>query len=160
MRTVYIETTIVSYYVSRPSRDLVIAARQELTRQWWETRRCEYHACISPLVTEEARRGDSAVAARRLAMLSDIEMLSPSPEIEVLGKRLKEELSIPDDKESDAFHLSFAVCHRVDFLLTWNCAHLANPTVERLLTDFVRANDLWLPVICTPEEMNEEGNVP
>ena len=158
MRTVYLETTIVSYYVARPSRDIVIAARQQLTREWWESNRARYRVCISPLVTEEARMGDPDAAAKRLDVLRDIEVLDPSPEIERTGVRLKEALRIPDDKQADAFHLAYTVHHRIDFLLTWNCAHLANAETERVLTDYARANDLWLPVACTLDEMTEEGD--
>jgi len=158
MRTVYLETTIVSYYMARLSSDLVLAARQQMTRDWWESARSRYRVCISPLVIEEARQGDPEAAAKRLAVLQDIEVLNPSPEIEHTGMRLKEALSIPVNKQADSFHLAYTVHHRIDFLLTWNCAHLANAETERVLTDFARANNLWLPVICTPEEMIVEGD--
>jgi predicted nucleic acid-binding protein len=159
MRTVYLETTIVSYYVARPNRDLVIAARQQLTREWWERNRAGLRVCISPLVTEEARQGDPDAAAKRLDVLRDIEVLEPLPEIERMGQRLKDALRIPDNKQADAFHLAYAVHYRLDFLLTWNCAHLANAETERILTDYARANDLWLPIVCTLEEMAEERDL-
>ena len=99
------------------------------------------------------------MAAKRLSLLAPLEMLTPAPEIEPLGKRIKAAIGIPDGKATDAYHLAFAVHHKVDYLLTWNCAHLANPGIERALTDFTRANDLWLPIVCTPEEMSEEDAV-
>ena len=155
MRTVYLETTIVSYYVARTSRDLIIAARQELTRKWWADKRSGYRLLASPAVREEARMGDREAARRRLDLLTgpDIEFLKPSSEVDDLAETVREALAIPKTKKFDALHLAYAIKYGVDCLLTWNCSHFANPEILRLLVNFCRANDLWLPVVCTPEAM-------
>ena len=153
MRTVYLETTIVSYYVARPSRDLVIAARQQLTREWWDEGRRNDRVVISPVVLDEAREGDVAVAARRMRLLADMEVLPESPAIAPLAVALGRAIHLPATKSADAFHLAYAIACRLDCLLTWNCAHFVNAATRRRLYDYCRQHDLWFPVVCTPEEM-------
>ena len=152
-RTVYVETTIISYMTSRPSRDIIVLARQELTRQWWEMERTRYRICISSQVVEEARIGDPSAARKRLALLAGLESLTPTPRIDEVSRSIRSALKIPTKSVGDAIHVAFAVCYELDYLLTWNCAHLANADNLRLLTDFCRREGLWLPVVCTPEEM-------
>jgi hypothetical protein len=156
MRTVYIETSIISYYAARPSRDLIALARQEITRDWWERGRTHWQLLISPVVIDEARRGDPVAAERRVAALAGMQVLEPLPAVSSLALRLKSALNLPDAKDLDAFHLAFAVHYRVECLLAWNFAHFANPTTERALADFVQSNGLWLPIMCTPEQLLEE----
>jgi predicted nucleic acid-binding protein len=161
-QSVYIETTIVSYYVSRPSRDLTIAARQALTRDWWETKRQEYRVVASPAVFREAGMGDADAAQRRIAALTtpDIEVLAPTDRIEELAVAIRVELEIPEAKHVDAVHIAYAVEYEIDDLLTWNCAHFANAETLKRFAEFCRRGNLWLPVICTPYEMSgDEGDV-
>lgn len=153
MRTVYLETTIVSYYVSRPSRDLIMAARQQLTREWWEGERPDCRLVVSPVVLDETREGDPAAAARRMALLAGMAVLPASPKIDPLAVDLGRAIRLPTTKAADAFHLAYAIVYKVDYLLTWNCAHFVNALTRRRLYDYCRQNDLWLPVVCTPEEM-------
>lgn len=155
VRTVYLETTIVSYYVAWPSRDVVTLARQESTRQWWERTRKAYRNLISPAVLEEAREGDRDAARRRLNALAGIEVLEYSPEVDPLAGRLRSALRIPRRKSADAMHLAYAVHYEVEVLLTWNCEHLADAETQRRLADFTRQENLWLPVVCTPDQMRE-----
>jgi predicted nucleic acid-binding protein len=152
---VYLETTIVSYYVARPCRDVVALARQEVTRAWWERKRGAYHNLISPAVLEEAGAGDRDAARRRLDALGGIEILEYDPAIDSLAERLRSALRIPRRKGVDALHLAYVVYYEIDILLTWNCEHLADAETQRRLADFVRHENLWLPVICTPEQMRE-----
>lgn len=161
-QSVYIETTIVSYYVSRPSRDLTIAARQALTREWWDTKRQNYRVVASPAVFREASMGDADAAQRRMAALTmpDIEVLAPTSRIEELAVAIRSELEIPEAKHVDAVHIAYAVAYEVDVLLTWNCAHFANAETLKRFAEFCRRGNLWLPVICTPYEMSgDEGEV-
>ena len=153
MQTVYLETTIVSYYVSRPSRDVVIAARQTLTREWWETERGKYSLVVSPVVLAEAGAGDPDAARKRLDALTGCAVLHGCAEIDSLADRIQAALDIPASKELDAFHLAYAVFYRVPYLLTWNCAHLADPEIELKLARFCLGQNLWVPVVCTPEHM-------
>lgn len=159
---VYIETTVVSYYVSRPSCDLTIAARQALTREWWEAKRQHYRVVTSPAVFREASMGDSDAAQLRIAALTtpDIEVLAPTSRIEELAVAIRAELEIPEAKHIDAVHIAYAVAYEIDVLLTWNCAHFANAGTLKRFAEFCRRCNLWLPVICTPYEMSgDEGGV-
>jgi predicted nucleic acid-binding protein len=153
MRTVYIETTVVSYLVARPSRDIVIAARQELTREWWDGGRQACRLVVSPVVLDEAHEGDPAVAARRAELLAGMEVLPVSSDVDPLAVDIGRVIRLPASKAADAFHLAYAIVYKVDCLLTWNCAHFVNALTRRRLYDYCRQNDLWLPVVCTPEEM-------
>ena len=161
-QSVYIETTIVSYYVSRPSRDLTIAARQALTHEWWETKRQNYRVVASPAVFREACMGDPDAAQRRIAALTtqNIEVLAPTARIEELAVAIRTALDIPEAKHVDAVHIAYAVAYEIDDLLTWNCAHFANAETLKRFAEFCRHGNLWLPVICTPYEMSgDEGDL-
>ncbi len=106
--TVYIETSVVSYYVSRPSRDVIALAHQEITRLWWEESLPTFRCCISPVVIEEAQQGDELQALRRLKALSDFEILEATKEVEGLTTYYMKELKLPDKAIRDAAHLAFA----------------------------------------------------
>lgn len=154
--SVYIETTIFGFLTARPSRIIVQAARQELTRRWWEEERDKYRTFASAHVIEEARAGDPDAAAKRLDALATVDMLVPTPKLEALASRIQQSLQLPQKARFDALHVAYAVCYELDYLLTWNCTHLANSEVLRRLTDFLREQQLWQPIICTPEEMIPE----
>jgi len=151
--SLYLETTIPSYLTARPSRDVLVLARQELTREWWERERDTYRVVVSTVVVEEIGRGDPAAAERRLQLVAEAEVLDTGPEVEDLAPKIREELSIPEEAKLDAFHLAFTMWHELDYLLTWNCRHIANAKRLRLLARFAAREGLWLPVICTPETM-------
>lgn len=151
--TVYLETTIPSYLTARPSRDLLVAAHQQLTREWWEEERGKYELLVSPRVAEEARRGDPDAASDRLALLAELSMLEPSPSVDELASAIFEGLHVPDRAVGDALHLAYAMHYEVDYLLTWNCAHLANAATLKALALFAQESGLWLPIVCTPEAL-------
>jgi len=153
--TVYLETTIVSYLTARPSRDLRVRGHQVATHRWWDDERGRYSTLISTRVIEEARRGDPEAAAKRLAILSALEVLADRPEIEALATLLRDEIPIPERYSFDAFHMAFAIHYRLDYLLTWNCSHLANAECSRRLADLSREHGFWLPIICTPDNLIE-----
>jgi len=158
--SLYLETTIVSYATARPSNDPLIREHQRLTRGWWAEKRRNYRVFASQAVVEEAEGGDASAAEERLRLLAEVTLLPPDPRIEPVASMVRLALRIPEKAVSDALHLAFAVHYRLDYLLTWNCAHLANAQSLRRLADFCRAEGLWLPIICTPEEMTEwEGEV-
>jgi predicted nucleic acid-binding protein len=158
--SLYLETTIVSYAAARPSNDPLIREHQKLTRRWWQEKRHSYRVFASQAVVEEAEGGDASAAEERLRLLAEVSLLPPDPRIESLATTVRRALHIPEKAVSDALHLAFAVHYRLDYLLTWNCAHLANAQNLRSLADLCRAEGLWQPIICTPEEMTEwEGEV-
>ena len=153
MDTVYIETTIVSYLVAKPSRDPVLAAHQQLTRQWWQDQRSAYHCLVSDEVLKESARGDASHAWLRLEALQDFPTLSITAEVEVLAEAVLQSGSLPPAARSDAIHVAVATLAGIEFLLTWNCRHLANPHLQKQLRALMLARGLTLPEICTPIEL-------
>ena len=125
-RTVYIETSIVSYLAARPSRDLITAAHQQLTALWWDRRRQEFDLYVSQLVLDEAAAGDLDAAQRRGAILETLPLLDITDEVTSLAAALVRGVPLPPRAGADALHIAVAACHGMDFLLTWNCAHIAN----------------------------------
>ncbi len=153
----YLETTIPSYLVARPSRDVIVLARQQLTRDWWDNRRHDYEIYVSQIVLEESSRGDATYARKRLELLQDLPVLDVTPPaIKELADRLLKTFSLPAKALTDALHLAVASYHVTDYLLTWNCAHLANAHVVRRLTKYAADNRCHLPTVCTPEELVNE----
>lgn len=150
--SIFIETTIPSYYVARPSRDVLQFARQELTRLWWDMHREQFALRTSQLVLDEAAGGEPAKAAERLKLLDGIALLDLNEQVEALAAELLAVGILPAVAGRDAYHLAVAGVHGVDFLLTWNCKHIANPFIaDRLLSCFSAAG-VHLPVLCTPEQ--------
>ena len=153
---VYIETSVVSYLASRPSRDMVIAAHQELTRQWWEERSEKYDILISELVREEARRGDREAASERMNILDSFLVLQVSDQAVTLAEVLVNKGPIPTQASADALHIAIAASNGIDYLLTWNCKHLANATHRHRLEIMIEDASYACPIICTPEELMED----
>lgn len=152
--SVYLETTIVSYLAARPSRDIVIAAHQQITRDWFD-RRNRFELFVSQAVVEEAGRGDAAVAARRTGLLSGIPVLELGAEVHELADRLLVVRAVPPKAMIDAVHIAVAAANRMDYLLTWNCTHIANAAIRGKIDRACRDAGLQAPVICTPEELME-----
>ena len=144
--SVYIETTIVSYLTARPSRDLVIRAHQRLTREWWRDRRTDFALHISPLVLQEARMGDRRVARRRLRALRGIPVLAVTPGAIALARRLVRRGPIPERAEVDALHIATAPVHGMDYLVTWNCRHIANAMMRNLIEALCRLGRYEPPI--------------
>lgn len=157
-KRVYIETTIVSYLTAKPTRDLIIAAHQEITREWWAQYRSQFDVVVSQLVIDEAGDGDSSAAAKRLDVLKGLSVVSVSLRATSLAKDFVSEGLIPEKAVIDALHLAVGVVHGVDVLLTWNCRHLANATMLGDIGQYVRSRGHEMPIVCTPEElMGEDG---
>jgi hypothetical protein len=153
MPSVYLETTIPSYLTAWRSPELVMAARQQITRDWWETRRRDFELFVSQLVIDEASGGDASAAARRLEVLEGIALLDFGDDANALSKLLMRELLLPTRAESDAVHIAIAVVNGMDYLLTWNCAHIANAALRPRIEEACRSFGYRMPVICTPEEL-------
>lgn len=150
----YLETTIVSYLAASSSRDIVIAAHQQITREWWE-RRTRFDLFISEAVVEEAARGDAVVAARRAALLAGIPVLDLDAEVYDVANRLVVARVVPAKALIDAIHIAVATVNRVEYLVTWNCTHIANAAVRGKIEQVCRSAGLQAPTICTPEELME-----
>lgn len=150
--SVFIETTIPSYYVSRPSRNLLQFARQELTKEWWDNQRHQFTLFTSQLVLDEAAGGETAKASERLALLAGVPLLNLNTEVGALAGELIRSGILPAAAARDAVHLAAAGVHGMDFLLTWNCKHIANPFIADRLQACFLGMGVHLPVICTPEQ--------
>jgi len=152
----YIETTIISYLTARTSKNPIIAGRQALTREWWEHRRAAFDVVVSELVFEEAAAGDQQAAKRRTNYISNMESLHISDEAITLAETLVSEGPIPGEYSEDALHIALCAVNGIDFLLTWNCRHLANAIHRHQIESVVEEKGYRSPVICTPEELMEE----
>ena len=152
--SVYIETTIVSYLVAGPTKDLVQAAHQQVTREWWAVRD-RFDLFVSAAVVAEARRGDVTAAARRLEVLRAIPQVSAGPGVGVLVQNLLRRGALPKNARVDAVHVAVAAVNGVDYLLTWNLRHLANAAIRGKIDEACRNAGLVPPIICTPEELME-----
>jgi len=153
--SVYIETTVVSYLTARPTNDVVMAAHQLLTKKWWEEQRAAFDLCTSELVLEEAREGDPSAAAQRLAVLADIPLLDVNEATRKLAGNLVQVMRLPPRAYFDAAHVAVSAIHAIDFLLTWNCRHLANGALAPKIEQTCLADGFKSPRILTPEMLLE-----
>ena len=152
---VYIETSIVSYLTARPGNDLRAMANQNTTIEWWESRMPEFEIYISEFVVAEASQGDAEAAARRMHVILDIPALEVTEAVRELGNALVSEGPIPVGAEIDAYHIAVAAINGMDYLLTWNCKHIANAVMRPRVEAVCRDHGFEPPTICTPQELME-----
>ncbi len=155
MPTIYLETTIPSYLVARPSQDLIIAAHQQITHDWWRDAREHFEVYISEAVLTEIRVGDPDVATRRLAIVEGLPIVEINDEVRNLVHIYDRRLGFTGRARADLPHIAFAVAYAMDYLVTWNCAHIANGLVIRRLVDINSELHCHTPIIVTPEELLE-----
>jgi hypothetical protein len=153
---IYIETSIVSYLTSRPSKDLIRSACQQITKAWWEHGRLTAMSYSSPYVVEEAGAGDPQAASNRLNALREIPLLPITPEIPELAEFLLLGGGLPAKARLDALHIACAAYHQMDVLLTWNCTHIANPAQLPVMRGLCAAKGYKLPELVTPFELMED----
>lgn len=151
--SIYLETTVVSYLAARNSRDLVVMAHQEITREWWEQQRNFYEIFISDLVYLESERGDKTASRQRLGFIKPFRVLANTAETKILAEQYVRDIPLPDKAAADAIHLAIATIYKMDYILTWNCHHIANGIVRRRLDEINRGLGILSPTICTPEEL-------
>ena len=156
MPSAYLETSIISYVVARPSRDLITAAHQQVTVEWWETRRSRYELFTSELVVLEAGAGDPTEAARRLDLIASVRALAPTDEAGQLAVDVVLATGLPPRAVTDALHIAIAAVNGIDYLLTWNLRHIANAALRGRIERACRARGYEPPVLCTPEQLLEE----
>lgn len=154
--TVYIETTVPSYLTAWPSRDLVRAAHQQITREWW-SRREAFELYSSRLVVRECQAGDAEAAAERLLVLKGIPLLQQGPEVSALAEALLRNVPLPERAAADTLHIATSAVHGMMYLLTWNCTHIANVVLRTQIEAVCRASGYEPPLICTPEELTSEN---
>jgi predicted nucleic acid-binding protein len=153
---VYLETTVISYLTARPSRNLRVVAHREITADWWARRRMRFELYVSRLVIDEASAGDVEAAAQRLVTLSGIPRLELTEAASLLAESLVTGAAIPREAIEDALHVAVAAAHGMDYLLTWNCRHIANAAMRNRIADVCASSGFEAPVICTPEELLED----
>lgn len=151
---VYIETSIPSYLTSWRNRDIVVAGNQETTKDWW-IRRNDFDLFISIFVLEEASAGDPEAAKLRMQALDGIPEIEITEQVEMIAERLLSCASLPSKAKIDALHIAAATIGGMDYLLTWNCAHIANPTLRTKIQSVIFSFGYEPPVICTPQELLE-----
>ena len=153
METVYLETTFISYLVARPSGDLLVAAHQKTTQDWWTARRDQFTCYVSQVVVGEVSAGDLTEAQKRLAAIGSLRALDVTIEAEALAQAIMASGVLPPNAVRDAAHVAVAAVHGVDYLLTWNCKHLANAQIMRKIETVCTKMAYQMPLICTPEEL-------
>lgn len=153
MQSVYIETTIPSYLAAYPSRQEPMATHQIVTHEWWNQHRDRFLLYSSAFVRGEASGGDPAAAARRLEYLDPLPELDVPDELDQLESELIRLFQLPPKAATDASHLGMAILHRIDYLLTWNCTHLANAVLQKDLHQYCAYHGLHFPIVCTPESL-------
>ena len=132
-----------------------MAARQLLTHQWWDEERRNYELVTSQYVLDEASAGDPVLAAERLQSLDGIPLLPLDPEIGVIAKEIMSRAILPPKASIDGLHIAIVAHHRIQYLLTWNCRHLANAMMRPVIESVCLAKGIKAPIICTPEELME-----
>jgi predicted nucleic acid-binding protein len=155
VRSVYVETTVISYFTPRPSRDVIVAARQEATRELWPRLISEYDSYISVLVREEASKGDDEQASLRKQAFELFTTLDTDAAANALALKIVEGHGIPKEYPEDALHIAVAAVNGMDVLVTWNFAHLNNPFTRMIVRRIVEDAGYQCPEICSPDELLE-----
>jgi predicted nucleic acid-binding protein len=154
-KKLYVETTVVSYFAARPSRDIMVASHQQATRDLWPLLAGKYETYISALVYAESERGDPEQAELRLAAIEPFPMLDIDDEARSLAEKIVAERGVPADYPEDALHIAVAAVNGIEVLITWNFAHLSNPFTRRKVRQIVESQGYACPEICAPEELLE-----
>lgn len=154
--SVYIETSVVSYLTARPCNDIRVMANRNTTVEWWEDRRSGFELFVSEFVVQESAGGDKEASGRRMEVLNGLPELGVTADVRDLAHWLIAEGSIPAHAELDAFHVAVAAVHGMNYLLTWNCKHIANAVMRPKVEAVCRRHGYEPPVICTPQELMEE----
>ena len=155
-QSVYIESSVISYLVARPSRDVVVAAHQAITEAWWQSQRAEFDLFVSSLVIQEISRDDAAASEKRLQAVDNIPLLATSPEAQRLAEDLLAKGAVPANSEEDALHIAIAAAGGIEFLLTWNFRHINNAQTKAVITTVVESHGFACPILCSPEELGAE----
>lgn len=153
---VYVETTVVSYLFGRPSRDVIVAAHQQITDEWWRTKRESFELFASQLVLRESQAGDKEMAQKRVLALEETQLLEVTEEALTLAERLISQGPLPRNAVEDAMHIAVAVVNGLDYLITWNCKHIANAKMRDRIGQVCRSLGYEPVTLCTPEELLED----
>jgi len=153
MKTIYVESSVISYLTARPSNDLVKSARQAITIDWWENQKDRFEIFVSELVEVEIGRGDAEAAAKRLDVASKIPNLDVSNIARKIAETLVSEHLIPEKSPEDALHIGIAAAEGIHYLLTWNFAHINNAETKNSISKLIESMGFAPPILCSPEEL-------
>jgi hypothetical protein len=151
-KSLYLESTIPSYATARESKDVIKAARQSMTKLFWEQERHNYELVVSQYVIDECSLGDREAAQKRLELISGIPVLETSERVDELAVIYQKHLNIPDKAKTDCFHLAICVIAKVNFLLSWNCSHLGINAYLKV-REYNEKYGYWTPLLVTPENL-------
>jgi predicted nucleic acid-binding protein len=154
-KRVYVETTVVSYFTAKPSRDIMVAGHQEATRELWPKLSAKYETYISALVYDESRKGNPEQAGVRLAAIESFPMLDIDDETRTLAEKIISNKGIPEEFPEDALHIAVAAVNGIEVILTWNIGHLNNPFTRKKVRQIVENQGYICPEICSPDELLE-----
>jgi predicted nucleic acid-binding protein len=153
IESLYLDTSIIGYLTIRPSTNLITASNSVITQNWWDTRRQNFTLYISEVVLEELARGDQEIATKRLDLISELPLLALNEAVEELAQQFLTKSNLPPKASDDALHIALATVYKVDYLLTWNCKHIANAQIQKKLSQISIESGYELPTICTPYEL-------
>jgi predicted nucleic acid-binding protein len=152
---IYVETSVISYLTSRPGRDVIVLAQQEISRQWWAERERHGQCFISDYVLLEIQRGDSLAAQNRRQFVQGLSVLSGDTKIEQLAQELLQHSALPPAAQLDALHIATATVYEMDYVLTWNCKHIANASKRHIIEKVCEDQGYRAPILTTPLELME-----
>jgi predicted nucleic acid-binding protein len=153
-KSVYLDTTIPSYYYEER---LETTAFAEITRKWWDTQRFDFDIFVSDYTIAELNQGEYPNKEKILDLVSETLKFEASDEIDEIAGIYIDQFIMPRGHPGDAYHLACASVMKIDYLLTWNCNHLANVNKERHILIMNTKLGLHVPRICTPLQLfNEE----
>ncbi|MDD1416326.1 type II toxin-antitoxin system VapC family toxin [Dolichospermum sp. ST_con] len=153
IESLYLDTSIIGYLTIRPSTNLITASNSVITQSWWDTRRQNFTLYISEVVLEELARGDQEIATKRLDLINELPLLELNETVEELAQQFLTKSNLPPKASDDALHIALATIYKVDYLLTWNCKHIANAQIQKKLSQISIQSGYELPTICTPYEL-------
>ncbi|MGK7933374.1 MAG: type II toxin-antitoxin system VapC family toxin [Microcystaceae cyanobacterium] len=151
--SLYLETSIIGYLTVRPSTNLIVATNAAITQTWWDTRREQFSLFISEVVLEEIGRGDAEIATKRYELIHDLPLLEINDAVQELARQFLIQSNLPPKASDDALHIALATVYRLNYLLTWNCRHIANAQIQKKLSQISDQSGYELPTICTPYEL-------
>ncbi|RLA08497.1 MAG: hypothetical protein DRQ51_02455 [Gammaproteobacteria bacterium] len=154
MKSVYLESSVISYISSNPSRDLIVSARQIITMDWWTNHKKEYNIFVSELTIKEISLGSDAQSKKRLSLIEGVEVLETTENAKKLAKILIKNRVVPKTSAEDALHIAISAVQNIDFLLTWNFKHINNANTKEKIKHIIEKNDYNSPILCSPEELN------
>ncbi len=153
--TVYLETTVIGHLVGRLHPDPTVAGKQISTREWWATAADRFQLFASKLVVDECSGGDALAATERLSALDKLDFIVVNAEAETLAQQLISGHALPSTELRDALHISLAAVFGIEYLVTWNFKHIANPSTRSSIEAICREAGYEPSIICTPEALME-----